>query len=191
MATCNSKYLLVVCRLRLISGSCMSPRQTPPERKLTSPPSSCSSTPPVRPRLPKHFIPTPFLPRQDSLDSPDLSATRPPVFPRSNSGPLTRDFSQSSEEGGQEVRPPTPTNLAPMKKSKGLKLFKKMQKKLREWGIPGISMGFVRPPVCHLLWVMIGCGCDYSSDLPPCSSFCLHSVVWLYVQYLICGYLLK
>lgn len=149
----DGDILLVVCRLRKIPGSCISAAETRSDHGLASPPSSCASTPPVRPRLPKHFIPTPFLPSQDSLDSPDLASGRPPIFPRSGPRPLLKEYSQSSEEGGQEgVRPPPPRDLTPMKKSKGLKLFKRMQKKLAEWGIPGTSMGCSFPPV----WPAVG-----------------------------------
>jgi len=154
---------LIVCRLRLIPGSCKPSGETP-ARKLTTPPSSCSSTPPMRPRLPKHFIPTPFVQSQgsiDSVDSESVSAARPPVFPRLVVMTQSKKYPQSQEEGGQvQVLAPTPKQLTPMKKSKGLKLFKRMQKKLREWGIPGIviSMGCtLLSPVCELQWNMIGC----------------------------------
>ncbi|XP_053392594.1 sorbin and SH3 domain-containing protein 1-like isoform X12 [Mercenaria mercenaria] len=86
-----------------------------------TPPSSCPSTPP-RPRLPKYFKPTPFLPR----DSP------PPVLPRhlmehsesdislphcqayAPSPPLRQrtflsDFSPSSDEGTHRFRPVIPS----------------------------------------------------------------------------------
>ncbi|XP_060598250.1 uncharacterized protein LOC132752021 isoform X18 [Ruditapes philippinarum] len=84
-----------------------------------TPPSSCPSTPP-RPRLPKHFKPTPFIPR----DSP------PPVLPRHftdynesdtslsqsfpPSPPLRQrtflsDISPSSDEGTHRFRPVIPS----------------------------------------------------------------------------------
>ena len=82
-----------------------------------TPPSSCPSTPP-RPRLPKHFKPTPFIPR----DSPppvlprhfgeytesDTSQSVPPSPPQRQRTFLS-DISPSSDEGTHRFRPVIPS----------------------------------------------------------------------------------
>lgn len=70
-------------------------------------------------------------------------ATRPPFSPRTERHVrlALRDMSPSSEEGGGElsVAPNgADKQVAPLKKSKGLRLFQRMQKKLHDLGISGI-----------------------------------------------------
>ncbi|WAQ96535.1 SRBS1-like protein [Mya arenaria] len=146
-----------VLQPRLKAGSVSSVTsadETPPSGNpcywSTTPPSSCSSTPPMRPRLPKHFKPTPFLPQASHDVTPTskqstsyTEASKPPFSPRSERRVLRpREMSPStcSEEGGSDrswsSSGAKDAKIAPMKKSKGLKLFRRMQKKLQSLGIP-------------------------------------------------------
>jgi len=155
------RYIITVARLQADSKSSMtSADDTPPTYRRgywsTTPPSSCGSTPPVRPRLPKHFKPTPFLPMEsdDIKNAQNLvhshqtftESSKPPFSPRPQRKIfLSGGSSFSSEDGGSEKdklysKSPEDSSkkVAPLKKSKGLKLFRKMQKKLQSLGLPGI-----------------------------------------------------
>ncbi|XP_052767670.1 sorbin and SH3 domain-containing protein 1-like isoform X23 [Mya arenaria] len=151
----RTTHRALVSRLKAGSvSSVTSADETPPSGNpcywSTTPPSSCSSTPPMRPRLPKHFKPTPFLPQASHDVTPTskqstsyTEASKPPFSPRSERRVLRpREMSPStcSEEGGSDrswsSSGAKDAKIAPMKKSKGLKLFRRMQKKLQSLGIP-------------------------------------------------------
>ena len=137
-------YIYIVSRLKKNSIKTIPPSGGS-AIQISRPLSSCPSTPPQRPRLPKNYKATPLtmkgLPQtRPPLSSPELrrwnyrdfSSQSPSSSPATQHRTL-RDLSPSSDDSSS-------SKTYPRSRSRGMELYRRQQEKLTKMGILGTWM---------------------------------------------------